>query len=77
MSFEYFVRFMDYQNSFENFFVRRVHTCCMQSLVQISQIAYEDFEKVWFSFFLRRKSYCENGRGLHHTIQLNSGNTYI
>ena len=49
----------------------------MQSLVQIGQIAQEEFGKVRFLFdlILRMESYSENGRGLHHTIQLNSGNT--
>ena len=28
------------------FFVRRVQRCCVQSLVQIGEIAWEEFEKV-------------------------------
>ena len=47
----YFGHFMDYQNSFKKKKnVRRVHRCFTQSLVQIAQIALEEFEKVSFSF---------------------------
>ena len=32
-------------------------------------------EEKFFTAILRMESYSESGRSLHHTIQLNSGNT--
>ena len=60
----YYLRFLD---------------CYMQNLVKISEIAKEEFEKVHFSFsmILQMEVDCEYGRGLHHTIQVNSGNMSI
>ena len=70
---------MDYQNSFDNFFVRRVHRCCVQSFMQIGEIAWEEFEKVGLQHFtnLQKKMEAKMGRGLYHEIQHNSGNTWI
>ena len=33
------------------FFVRRIHRCCVQSLVQIGEMAWEVFEKVGLRHF--------------------------
>ena len=56
-------------------FVRRVHRCCFQSLMQIGQIIWEDFEKVGLQHFVnlqkkkkKKKKIGGNGRGLCHKI---------
>ena len=64
---------------FYELFVRRVHNCCAQSLVQIGDIAWEEFQKTRFATFceLAEKTVGVNGRGLYHDIQHNSVNVWI
>ena len=65
-----------YTQFFWYIFVSRVHRCYMWSLVQISAIAWVEFKKFCLSLFTisQMEIYHKSGRGLYHTIQLNSGN---
>ena len=50
---------------FQQLFVRRVHRCCVQSLVQMGEIAWEEFEKVGLRYFRnlrKKKRLAEMGR---------------
>ena len=59
-------------------FVRRVHRCCVQSLVPIGEIAWEEFEKVGLRQLVNLwKETVGNGRGLYDEIQHNSVNQWI
>ena len=67
------------QNSFDSFFVRRVHRYCVQSFMEIGEVAWEERKSRFATFcqFAKKKRVHRNGHGLHNKIQHNWVNALI
>ena len=72
----FFGHLLAYQNSFDNFLSRGSTDATCEVWCNSVKLPRRSSKKVSFSFVvvLPMKSYRKNGRGLHHTIQLNTGN---